>query len=1044
MAAFTADQASVTNGSKVVTINSGESIENINPRDFLVLNNQIVEITRGYISSDGQQCIELLKSWAYGNQNNQPCIVIPTTGNFAAAIQSLKDAQALVNENFATMQDWQTKTGTVTFTHPDGTQTTVQTLPEALSVRRKIATLEQMYEGNNNETLVTPFNFKKAFNHYRDLSGFSDVSFSGLHNDLEGRKHEGAHPADAIDWSDYNITPEDIALKVNEGSPTADEVDWTDYGITPQEIAEKVTESGSDLGSVLSVSNVEALKNMKLINGETVLLETDDEVHIRTQSFSNVFDNGGGFYRCLSLSKERQNRQDPTWVPTNYDSFYLYNGTTYVAVLIPDKELYLETFGIFPTLSDCLEGFNLILEYEKPVRTVQSGVRFDLSDTIYKINKSIDIDLNKCTLNSIGENERCFLAVNNLYSPMQISDCTYSRGRTTFTVPKGHGINADDKIKSFSNQNINPFSEFDRQRTAEYFVVESVTDTAIVCIGKHIWDYSKTYNPRLAKMRTEKTCRIRNMSVGRELPHNGDFAVAIDVQGYFKPDIQNAYSPNFPGQLLSVRSCYRARMENISADFLLDDTSTMAVGYVGADYGSQESEWYGLNGGKVRHTYTTGADSINADEPEPRRYGGAVRCHVYTGVTVGATNFAYDTHQDAWECEFHDITVYDDYSNTYASAGAFQDRSQNNIVHKLTHISDGSDVSAGQRTVMYNTGARNTYIKEIIYKGVGGAIISSFGLADSFTSEKHHFRIDKIRVYQEKAAPAICQLSEKIGVDIGIVDVYPWDATRTFYGSGGDTYFKISDANADLNVHEMNLWFDRINLPPIASAGAYLVNVTDTAGNIKINLNTYTNANTFQRFEGALSGIRATESAGIKATVKSCILHHKAYVAGFDPVTMSKTGIIFKADEIRGLVTDDDLKYTYNLIADGVNVTGTSKTTPRGIFEADMHLSCFDIGQYGLRESTGIQIDPHKELTVTGQSASSSISSVDKPAFAGQTANLTNLGWNITPNITEIILKAGANNTDIIVDRPLRVGESINLIAYEKADHLVWAVPRIY
>ncbi|CAM4431745.1 hypothetical protein [Pseudoalteromonas ostreae] len=240
MAAFTAKQASVTNSSKVVTINSGESIENINPRDFLVLNNQIVEITRGYISSDGQQCIELLKSWAYGPQNNQPCIAIPTTGNFAAAIQSLKDAQALVNENFATMQDWQTKQGTVTFNHPDGTQTTVQTLPEALSVTRKVATLEQMCEGNNNETLVTPFNFKKAFNHYKDLSGFSDVSFSGRHNDLEGRNHEGAHPAAAIDWSAYQITPQAIAEKVKEASPTADDIDWSKYNLTTEAIASAV------------------------------------------------------------------------------------------------------------------------------------------------------------------------------------------------------------------------------------------------------------------------------------------------------------------------------------------------------------------------------------------------------------------------------------------------------------------------------------------------------------------------------------------------------------------------------------------------------------------------------------------------------------------------------------------------------------------------------------------------------------------------------------------------------------------------------------
>lgn len=240
MAAFTANQASVTNGSKVVTINSGESIANINPRDFLVINTQIVEIKRGYIGSDGQQYIELIKSWAYGPQNNQPCIVIPTTGNFAAAIEALKDAQALVNSNFATMQDWQTKTGTVTFTHPDGTQTTVKTLPEALSVQRQVATLEQMFEGMNNETLVTPFNFRKAFNHYIGLGGFSDAAFSGAHNDMAGRTAQKAHPADSIDWTKYSLTAEAIALAIHNGGGADREstrLYLADYVENPQDVA---------------------------------------------------------------------------------------------------------------------------------------------------------------------------------------------------------------------------------------------------------------------------------------------------------------------------------------------------------------------------------------------------------------------------------------------------------------------------------------------------------------------------------------------------------------------------------------------------------------------------------------------------------------------------------------------------------------------------------------------------------------------------------------------------------------------------------------
>ncbi|WP_149983330.1 hypothetical protein [Pseudoalteromonas rhizosphaerae] len=130
MAAFTASQASVTNGSKVVTINSGESIANIRQGDFLFLAGFLVEINRGYVGGANQQYIELVKNWANSNQSNQPAVAIPTTGDFRAAVDAINNANKNVNDNFVAMQDWQTKTGTVTFTNQDGTTTTVKTLKQ--------------------------------------------------------------------------------------------------------------------------------------------------------------------------------------------------------------------------------------------------------------------------------------------------------------------------------------------------------------------------------------------------------------------------------------------------------------------------------------------------------------------------------------------------------------------------------------------------------------------------------------------------------------------------------------------------------------------------------------------------------------------------------------------------------------------------------------------------------------------------------------------------------------------------------------------------
>ena len=130
MAAFTASQASINNGSKVVKINSGESIANVGDGDFLVIANFIVEINRAYVSATNEQLIELVENWPNSNQNNQKCIVIPTTGAFKKAVDALTNANLLVNNNFTAMQDWQTKTGTVTFSNQDGTTTTVKTLKQ--------------------------------------------------------------------------------------------------------------------------------------------------------------------------------------------------------------------------------------------------------------------------------------------------------------------------------------------------------------------------------------------------------------------------------------------------------------------------------------------------------------------------------------------------------------------------------------------------------------------------------------------------------------------------------------------------------------------------------------------------------------------------------------------------------------------------------------------------------------------------------------------------------------------------------------------------
>tara|TARA_B110000503_G_C7171347_1_gene424430 strand:+ start:8103 stop:8594 length:492 start_codon:yes stop_codon:yes gene_type:complete len=131
MAEYTADQVSISTGSKAVVIESNESPENVRQGDFLFIEgNDPVAINRTYINSDNKHVIELRKAWPHASANTRTAILLPTTYEFRTATDALKNANTLINDNTQTMQDWQTKEGEVTFNNIDGTQTTVKTLKQ--------------------------------------------------------------------------------------------------------------------------------------------------------------------------------------------------------------------------------------------------------------------------------------------------------------------------------------------------------------------------------------------------------------------------------------------------------------------------------------------------------------------------------------------------------------------------------------------------------------------------------------------------------------------------------------------------------------------------------------------------------------------------------------------------------------------------------------------------------------------------------------------------------------------------------------------------
>lgn len=131
MAAYTANQVSINNGQKNVVVNSNESPEGVSQGDFICIGTFTpMEISRTYVDGAGKHVIELLKAWGNSNQSNQPAIVIPTTVQFKDTVKALQTANRLLNDNTQAMQDWQTKTGSVTFIDAAGVSQTVKTLKQ--------------------------------------------------------------------------------------------------------------------------------------------------------------------------------------------------------------------------------------------------------------------------------------------------------------------------------------------------------------------------------------------------------------------------------------------------------------------------------------------------------------------------------------------------------------------------------------------------------------------------------------------------------------------------------------------------------------------------------------------------------------------------------------------------------------------------------------------------------------------------------------------------------------------------------------------------
>lgn len=715
--------------------------------------------------------------------------------------------------------------------------------------------------------------------------------------------------------------------------------------------------------------------------------------------------------------------------------FTLSNGNVLV---LQDSPAFIEQWGVLDEGVDYVTQITAICRSGRKVMARSVKKSFDMSDVASTQDVSIDLDLGGNTLVSTGANERIFQLNNSFNDVNSVMSLSSSQGRTTIQLNSpAVGIEPGGVLKLYSNDVINRWSDFDRERAAEYFVVESVDGLTVVCRGSLIFPH--VLNPRCAAMKTQNTLNLKNINVRRDLPHNvGEYAVAIDLEGWAYANCSGIRSPFFSGQLLSHRSGFKGTFRDIEAEELMDKTTENAVGYVGVDYGSQGSKWYNLNGGKIRHVYTTGAVDIDDDDPNAHRYGGAVRCHVYTGVGKDCTNFAFDTHADAVQCEFHDITVYDAQTNTYSMSGGFQDRGIDTTVHKMTCISNGANISASGRAILLTTGSRGFRIGTLVFTGASGRGLETWEVT------KHgvpRCRIDRIIYKPEKELRNLIFVSEALKIEIGRIDVYPQTIDRTYYGSG-TAMIKLRGSASVIVDDGIHLWFNNPDFPSLAGSSSAIFQANGEVDRIDADIIVHCNNNTWPYVGRNINHVRPDGDLETPPLVHHCSVRvtvdYPDFLTDYPDYRLNGAA---RPDRpmITGLDPAGDLSYTFTLKCAGQEPLSTTFRRDK-LFEPDQSIG-FGPDHFFINSDSAQGYIAHRDFVCVyeSQANTATVSSIEPPTYEGQTLTLCFSEHNESggPIFDATILQSATGirlNRDLVI----RPGTNIKLIARELNGVVLW------
>jgi hypothetical protein len=159
---------------------------------------------------------------------------------------------------------------------------------------------------------------------------------------------------------------------------------------------------------------------------------------------------------------------------------------------------------------------------------------------------------------------------------------------------------------------------------------------------------------------------------------NDRLYIGILVQSAITPRLEDVKFRDLPGNgfmlvgtyMAQTRGCFGARFRNATAS-----EAPAIPGYVGVDAGSWNSVHFGLGGHDVRHVFTT--VSPDASSWARAAWGRAFRPKLVGGSASACSAAAYDTHSDAWEPEFHNLTVAGGYYGQNSAGAGIQFRGVN-------------------------------------------------------------------------------------------------------------------------------------------------------------------------------------------------------------------------------------------------------------------------------------------------------------------------------------------------------------------------------